>query len=119
MQIAVVGSRDFPDLGQVEDFIALLPADTTVVTSRCRGVDRTAWKAAEARGLGLILHDPDYKRYGPRAAPLVRNGPIARDGVDGMVAFWDGRSRGTQDAMRKARLYGRKVEIRYARILGN
>lgn len=111
MNIAIVGSRDFPKLDLVTEFVNMLPSDSVIVSGGARGVDRTAETAARARGLQCIIHKPDWDRDGRRAG-LARNGLIVRDCEDGaLVAFWDGKSRGTQDSIRKATVFERKLMI--------
>lgn len=49
---------------------------------------------AEERGIKLIEHLPDYGKYG-RSAPKVRDMQIIDD-CDKVLAFWNGKSRGTK-----------------------
>jgi hypothetical protein len=51
---------------------------------------------------------PEYERHGPKLAPIMRNREIA-EGCSVLVAFWDGESRGTADAIEQARQRGRQV----------
>ena len=59
-------------------------------------------------GVGLLEMLPDYRAHGP-AAPLVRNGTIVA-AADVVLVVWDGQSRGTLDAARKAAKLGKRVE---------
>ena len=56
---------------------------------------------AEEMGLPLLEFKPDYGKYG-RGAPLVRNTEIV-NAADYVLAFPSGDSKGTYDAIRKAR----------------
>lgn len=53
-RVAIVGSRDYPALGEVTAYVESLPAGTVVVSGGTRGVDQTAEKAARARGLTVV-----------------------------------------------------------------
>ncbi|MCC6649047.1 MAG: hypothetical protein IT374_26200 [Polyangiaceae bacterium] len=117
--IAIVGSRLYPDLAAVRAFVRDLPDGTVVVTGTRpppsdvrppRGVDETACAAASERGLAVVIYAADWLRHG-RAAGPIRNRSIAEH-CDRMVAFWDGASRGTGDAIRCAESLGKPVEIR-------
>jgi hypothetical protein len=110
-RVAIIGSRDYPDLEAVRAFVRSLPAGTTVISGGARGVDREAGLAALDAGLPFEPHLPDYNTYG-RRAPLVRNGVIA-ERCDRMVAFWWQESRGTADAIRRARVLGKPVEVHH------
>ena len=110
-RIAIVGSRNFADLDQVRSFVDDLPLDTTVISGGAAGVDKTAIDVARARGLNTVIYRPQYERNG-RGATFIRNREIARE-CDRMVAFHDGKSRGTLHAIECARKEGKEVEIIY------
>ena len=112
MRIAVVGSRDFPRLGEVRSFVRRLPVGTTLVSGGARGVDTVAEVAAREVGIPVEIHPADWNRHGRGAGPL-RNTRIV-ESSDVVVAFWDGRSPGTADTLRKARLARRPVRVFYA-----
>lgn len=61
MKVAIVGSREFPNLIQVHEFVAKLAAkhpDAIVVSGGARGVDRAAEDAAHRLGLPVISFRP-------------------------------------------------------------
>lgn len=91
MRVAVIGSRGL----RVNDLGKYLPKETTeIVSGGARGVDTSAREYALRHGLKLTEYLPEYDRYG-RGAPLRRNVTIIEN-VDLVMAFWDGRSRGTK-----------------------
>ncbi|MDE7261003.1 MAG: DUF2493 domain-containing protein [Oscillospiraceae bacterium] len=91
MKVAVVGSREL----RIENLEDYLPAETTeIISGGARGVDASAREYARKCGLKLTEYLPEYSRYG-RAAPLKRNITII-ESADLVLAFWDGRSRGTK-----------------------
>lgn len=91
MKVAVIGSRGL----QVENLGDYLPLETTeIVSGGAKGVDTSAREYAQRHGLKLTEYLPEYGRYG-RAAPLKRNITIIEN-ADLVLAFWDGRSRGTK-----------------------
>ena len=106
MRIAVVGSRL---TGRIDfDLIGAEDGDV-IVTGGARGADTLAAAEARRRGFAVVEFRPDYARYG-RAAPHVRNGEIVAN-CDRLVAFWDGKSRGTKSTIDKARRDGKDVQI--------
>jgi hypothetical protein len=110
LRIAVVGSRDFADLGRVRRFVQTLPAGIILVSGGARGVDRCAAAAARVRGLRCVEYFADWDRDGRHDAGRIRNEQVVRHS-DRMVAFWDGRSTGTHDAISRARQLRRPLTI--------
>lgn len=91
MRIAVIGSRGL----SVDHLEKYLPAEITeIVSGGARGVDTCARDYALAHGLKLTEFLPEYDKYG-RGAPLRRNITIIEH-ADLVLAFWDGKSRGTK-----------------------
>ncbi len=91
MKIGVIGSRSL----RVDNIGDYLPKNCTeIISGGARGVDSCA--AEHSKNNKIILTEllPDYKRYG-RAAPLVRNKKVV-ESSDMIIAFWDGRSKGTK-----------------------
>ena len=78
-----------------------------IVSGGARGIDSCAAKYAKEHGIELIEILPDYETYG-RRAPIVRNVSIV-DECDCVVAFWDGRSKGTKFTIDKAEQQGKRV----------
>ena len=91
MIVAVIGSRGIK-LDNLGDY---LPDDLTeIVSGGAKGVDTTAREYATEHGIKLTEFLPEYNRY-KRGAPLKRNIQIA-EYADKVLAFWDGKSRGTK-----------------------
>ena len=91
MKVAVIGSRGLW-VERLEDY---LPEGVTeIVSGGARGVDTCARNYALFHGLELTEFLPEYGRYG-KGAPLRRNIAII-EYADLVLAFWDGRSRGTK-----------------------
>jgi hypothetical protein len=109
MKIAIVGSRDFPNLALVRRFVSELPKDTIIVSGGARGVDREGELAAYDAGLATHIIFADWKTYGKEAGP-IRNAAIVKT-ADKIVVFWDGRSPGTANVLGLARMSGKPVEL--------
>jgi predicted Rossmann fold nucleotide-binding protein DprA/Smf involved in DNA uptake len=107
--VAIVGSRDYPDLKAVVDYVDTLPEGTVVVSGHARGVDQVAEDAARKRGLHVISLPAEWEIYG-KAAGYRRNEEIVYM-ADEVVAFYDGKSRGTAHTMRLARNAGKPLTV--------
>ncbi len=106
MRVAVIGSRGL----YVEDLGSYLPEGTTeIVSGGARGVDASAREYALRHGLKLTEFLPEYSRYG-RGAPLRRNIAII-ESADLVLAFWDGRSKGTKHVIDNCKKRNIPVQI--------
>lgn len=110
MKIAIVGSRDFPDIPAVLRYVSSLPAGTIVVSGGARGVDFEAVAHAKDIGLQTQVIQADWTLRG-KSAGMIRNAEVVRV-ADAVVAFWDGISDGTADTIAKA-LKARKLRAVY------
>ncbi len=107
MKVAVIGSRNL----RVDDLSKYLPEGTTeLVSGGAPGVDTSAQEYADKTGIPITVFRPDYKRYHPKKAPLERNLLII-DYADIVLAFWDGKSRGTKFVIDNCRVRGKEVKI--------
>ena len=105
--LAIVGSRSYPNLEQVREFVRSLPDSTVVLSGGAAGVDHVAVKEAKACGLATVVIRPAYEMHGKEAL-LIRDKAIAEQ-CDSLVAFWDGTSTGTAHVMRCAKRLGKSV----------
>lgn len=106
MNVAIIGSRA---IGCI-NIDAYLPQDcTAVISGGAKGVDSIAAEYARQKGLELIEFLPDYARYG-RAATHVRNRSIV-DSADLVLAFWDGKSKGTMSTVKYAEKRGTPCHV--------
>jgi predicted Rossmann fold nucleotide-binding protein DprA/Smf involved in DNA uptake len=110
VKVGIVGSRNYGNLSEVRHYARLLVSRGDVIVSGgAFGVDAEAQRASEQMGVGAIVFAPDYEKHG-RGAPLKRNEQIVA-ASDKVVAFWDGKSTGTLDTIRKAVKAGKTVVI--------
>ena len=113
MKVAVIGSREL----WVNDLEKYLPENTTeIVSGGARGVDTCAKNYAVRNNIKLTEFLPEYDKYG-KIAPLLRNNEII-EYADMVLAFWDGKSRGTYYVINKCkelnkpfRVYQQKTKI--------
>lgn len=91
--------------------MGLVGDDDTIVSGGAIGVDALAAKySREELGREPLVFKPDYDKYPPRIAPLERNTTIVENS-DLVLAFWDGKSRGTKNTIDKAKKQGVPVWI--------
>ena len=72
-------------------------------------MDSYAAEYAKKNKLKLTEFLPEYKLYG-RAAPIVRNKQIV-EYADEVLAFWDGKSKGTLSVIKYCEKIGTKCRV--------
>ena len=117
MRVLICGSRltsrfDDPiaiwDL--IHDRISQLPAGTTIIHGGATGPDEFAHKAAKMQGYHVTRYKADWKHEGRRAG-ILRNLRMLDTNPDLVIAYWDGKSRGTAHTVAEARKRGIPVEL--------
>ena len=106
MKLAIIGSRNCPPI-DIEAHLKYIP--DTIVSGGAKGADTYAREFAHKHNLTLIEFLPEYDKYG-KGAPLVRNKLIV-DNCDCVLAFWDGKSRGTKFTLDYAREKNKPIKI--------
>jgi len=110
--LAVVGSRTLTDYMVVKGALMDFLQDwyvSDIVSGGAIGADSFGEQYAKEQGIPITVIKPDYTKHG-KGAPFIRNTTIA-ERCDFMVAFWDGKSKGTEDVIKKAVTLGKRVTI--------
>lgn len=110
VRVLICGSRDFAPTYLIKERIDRLPEGAEVIHGGARGADSIAALYSVGIGLRVRSFPADWKRLGRRAG-IVRNIEMLGDGPDLVIAFWDGKSRGTKHTITEARRLGIKVEV--------
>jgi len=112
MRVIVAGSRTFNDYGVLSaycDRVLSRVVDVEIVSGGARGADSLGELYARERGYPVRVFPAEWEKYG-RGAGLRRNVEMA-EYADGLIAFWDGESRGTMHMVGVARERGLRVRI--------
>ncbi len=106
MKVAVIGSRNL----SIENLSNYLPKETTeIVSGGAKGVDMSAREYALANSIKLTEFLPEYSKF-KRAAPLKRNLQII-EYADVVIAFWDGKSKGTKFVIDNCNKIGKSIIV--------
>jgi ABC-type enterochelin transport system substrate-binding protein len=115
MKLIIAGSRTFTDykkLCQICDNILQNQNNIEIVSGAYyRGADKLGEMYAKERGYKITRFPADWKRF-RRAAGPKRNQQMANY-ADALIAFWDGKSKGTLNMIQLAKSSGLKVRICY------
>lgn len=113
--VAIIGSRDFQNIGLVVSIIRAMVTKHgkdafAVVSGGARGPDRVGVEEADRLGVKTHVFKPDGNNQSIARALKERNSQIVKK-ADIVIAFWDMQSRGTMNAVFKARRWGKKVTV--------
>lgn len=101
MKIAIIGSRTFNDYDLiVETLNEYVDKITCVVSGGAIGADMMGERWAKEYNKETKIFLPDWQKYG-KSAGYIRNVDIISNS-DIVVAFWDGKSKGTQHSIKIA-----------------
>jgi ABC-type enterochelin transport system substrate-binding protein len=109
--IIIAGGRTFNDYDSLKDTLdeILTVEDFEVVSGGARGVDALGERYAKEKGHSVKLFPADWDKHGKAAGP-IRNEEMAKY-ADGLVAFWDGSSRGTASMIKKAEKHNLEIKV--------
>lgn len=113
MKIIIAGSRDFNDYNklkiQCNYLLGNVKSEIEIVSGTASGADKLGEKYAEEMGYKLTMFPANWDKYGKAAGPL-RNKEMA-EYSDALIAFWDGKSRGTASMINQAKKLKLKVKV--------
>lgn len=114
LKIIVAGGREFDDeelLFETLDNILRKrePSEVQIVSGCARGADKLGEKYAEARGIDVKRFPAQWDIHGNAAGP-IRNEEMA-EYANACVCFWDGRSKGTNDMIKRAKAHSLRTKV--------
>jgi hypothetical protein len=114
-KLIVAGGRDFNDYSLAHQTIMALANNeyknvaVSIVSGMARGADSQGTRFALENGVVLYQFPADWNQYGKRAG-FIRNNQMG-DFADGLLAFWDGESRGTKQMIEYMRSLDKPVRV--------
>ena len=112
-RVIIAGTRTFqnyPLLNRKMDyFLSRTDDEIKIVCGMARGADLLGKQYGEEHGYKVLCFPADWDQYGKKAGYL-RNKQMAEN-ADALVAFWDGKSRGTANMIELAKQFQLKVRI--------
>lgn len=112
MVVIIAGGRDFNDykkLCRSCDRVLLNQTDIEIVSGCANGADSLGERYAKERGYRISKFHADWDTYG-KSAGYIRNEQMARYS-QGLIAFWNKKSRGTKHMIDLAKKYDLKVRV--------
>jgi hypothetical protein len=119
MRIIIAGGRDFNSYKLLETEILVFMVELgsfmheddnyEFVLGGAKGADSLGEKFADEYGFKKKLFIPDWNGLGKKAG-IIRNHEMG-DYAHALLAFWDGKSKGTKDMIDYATKKGLKVKV--------
>ena len=109
MKVAVIGGRDFCNSKLVKETLDKIDGIDLVVSGGAMGADTLGEQYAIDNNIVTLIFKPDWKKFG-KGAGFVRNKDIINNS-DIVVAFWDGKSKGTRNSIDTALKLNKDVRI--------
>ena len=115
MKVIVAGGRDFTDYDLMREkldyYLKNQAPFVEIVCGEALGADSLGKFYAQRKGYIVLSYPADWKKYG-KSAGIRRNKEMAK-AADALVAFWDGKSRGTANMIEEMRKLNKPVKIVY------
>lgn len=114
-KVIIAGGRDFNDYKLLEDKCMKILSNklkthkVEIVSGCARGADRLGGQFAINHGLRLYCYPADWNKYG-KSAGYVRNNIMA-EYSHALIAFWDGKSKGTEHMVKVMKKQNKLVRI--------
>ena len=112
MRLIIAGGREFNDYEMVKQYADAFigkESKVTIISGLAKGADTLACQYAEERAYALEGFAAEWHKYG-RAAGIKRNKYMAKN-ADSLLAFWDGKSKGTMHMIDFADSLGLRIEV--------
>ena len=114
-KLIVAGGRDFADYAKLElvlfalNSYALADKNISIVSGMAKGADQMAYHFAKENQIKCYAYPANWDKYG-KSAGYVRNAEMAKES-DGLLAFWDGVSKGTKNMIETMQKAGKWVHV--------
>ena len=113
-RVIIAGSREFNDYKMLCEYcdkiLSNIEDEIVIVSGAARGADHLGMCYADERGYKIHYFFPDWDKYG-KSAGYRRNVQMAEN-ADALIAFWDGKSRGTKHMIDIAEERGLPVRVK-------
>ena len=109
-KVAIVGSRGFNDYELLSERLKNHAGNISeIISGGAKGADSLAEMFADEYGVKKTIFKAEWDKFG-RSAGIIRNKDIVKN-CDVLIAFWDGKSKGTKNSIDLAISQNKKVTI--------
>lgn len=108
MKVAVIGSRSFHNYEMLKNVLSKYHI-SLIISGGAKGADSLAETYARENDIETLIFKPDWDKHG-KSAGYIRNIDIIENS-DLVIAFWDGKSKGTKHSIDLAKKGNKKIII--------
>jgi hypothetical protein len=117
LRVIIAGGRDFNDYNLLErnvnDILKIYDNKIRIISGTAKGADQLGEKFAKDNHYELSRFPANWDLYG-KSAGYRRNAEMAKFAVENgnigiLIAFWNGKSRGTKHMIDLAKRYNLKI----------
>lgn len=114
-KIVVAGCRDFTDYDMAEQYIDfciqnLKDKEIIIISGCCRGADALGERYANEHGYKIDYFPADWNTYRNSAGPRRNEQMVTA--ADYVIAFWDGKSKGTRSLINYAKAKNKPLRVK-------
>lgn len=115
-RVIVCGGRDFSNKNLCYESLEKIlkgRENLEIVSGHAKGADTYGEDYARDKGISISIFKPDWKHYGRGAGP-IRNRQMLEYALKEqpiIIAFWDGKSKGTKNMIEQGRAANAEVFV--------
>lgn len=112
MRLIIAGGRDFKNYELLKDKVKFYTSnneDITIISGTANGADRLGERYANENEIDLEYYPANWNEFG-KSAGYIRNKEMAKTATH-LIAFWDGKSKGTKHMINLAKEYNLDYRI--------
>mgnify|MGYP003347785061 CR=1 FL=1 len=110
IKLAIIGSRTFDNYNILkENLESYKNKISLVVSGAAKGADLLGERWAIENNIKTLIFPANWEKYGKRAG-FIRNEDIIKN-CDAVIAFWDGKSKGTFHSLSLADKYKKPYKV--------
>lgn len=116
-RIIIAGCRNFNDFEKLQkeadSIMQELDGKVKIISGTANGADMLGEKYAGMHDIEIVRFPANWNLYGKSAGPR-RNAEMAKYASESngiLLAFWDGKSRGTKNMIENAEKYGLRIIV--------
>ncbi len=112
MKLAIIGSRTFNNYEILKEEVSKFvnPNEISLIVSGgAKGADTLGERYAKEHNIDTKIFLADWNKYG-KSAGFIRNHDIIKN-CDSVIAFWDGKSKGTAHSLNIATKNNKNIKI--------
>ena len=110
--VIIAGSRTYNNYNEAKNYLDKAFSNkkpTSIICGMARGADMLGYRYAKENNIPVLEYPAEWFKYG-KSAGYIRNSNMATN-ADALIAFWDGKSKGTKNMIEIAKKHNMPIRI--------